>query len=159
MFSTLRQGSVIYILQKGDTIPELSKGQITSIQFPTNYGYLNAGTLDITAKVDGETLEFKQLPSQLSIANYGNTVICETAELMCSEIENMIRDSKQILENIPYHEQVIEVGESMLKELNPQFAKQKDQEDKINNLENKVGSMESKLDDIASMLTKALNKQ
>lgn len=158
MFSTLRQGSDIYILQKGEDSPSLSKGQITTINFPANYGYLNSGTLDIQVKVDGETLEFKQLPSQLGVANYGNTIICESKELMCSEVENMIRNSRQIIDSIPYHEAVIQEGEEMLKSLNPQFAKQKDQEDKINNLETKVGSMESKLDDIATMLAKALNK-
>ena len=46
----------------------------------------------------------------------------------------------------------------MLRQLSPQFAQQKDQEEKISNLESKVGSMESKLDNITDLLTKALNK-
>jgi len=70
----------------------------------------------------------------------------------------MIRDSKQIIDSIPHHEVVITEGEEILKQLSPQFAQQKEQEDKINNLETKVGSMESKLDNITSMLTKALNQ-
>ena len=70
----------------------------------------------------------------------------------------MIRESKQILDSIPHHEAVVIEGEEILKKLNPQFAKQKDQEDKINNLETKVGSMESKLDDISSMLKQALKQ-
>lgn len=159
MFSALRQGSTIYILEKGDK-PVLKIGSVISTTSPTNYNYLNMGTLDINVKVEDNVLEFKQLPASLNIANYnnGNTIISESKEQLCQEVENMIRNSKQIINSIPYHEVVITEGEGILKQLNPQFAKQKDQEEKINNLETKVGSMESKLDDIASMLTKALNK-
>lgn len=159
MFSALRQGSTIYILEKGDK-PKLKLGSVISATSPNNYNYMNAGTLDINVSVDDQTLEFKQLPSALSVANYnnGNTIVSESKDLMCQEVENMIRNSKQIIDSIPYHENVITNGEEILKQLSPQFAKQKDQEDKINNLETKVGSMESKLDSIASMLNKALNK-
>lgn len=157
MFSSLRQGSTVYILDKGEK-PSFKIGQVISTTSPTTYNYLSNGTVDINVKVDSDTLEFKQLPSQLNIANYGNTVISDNRDQLGMEVENMIRESKQILDSIPHHEVVITEGEEILKQLNPQFAKQKDQEDKINNLETKVGSMESKLDNIASMLTKALNQ-
>lgn len=157
MFSALRQGSTVYILEKGEK-PILKIGQVVSATSPTNYNYLNAGTVDINVKYKDESLEFKQLPTQLNIATYGNTIVSESREQLSQEVENMIRESKQIIDSIPHHEVVITEGEEILKQLNPQFAKQKDQEDKINNLETKVGSMESKLDNIASMLTKALNQ-
>ena len=155
MFSALRQGGTVYVLEKGEK-PILKFGRVTSATSP--YSYLNNGSVDISVKSDEENLEFKQLPSQLSIATYGNTIISETKELLSSEVENMIRESKQILDSIPHHEAVVIEGEEILKKLNPQFAKQKDQEDKINNLETKVGSMESKLDDISSMLKQALKQ-
>lgn len=157
MFSALRQGSTVYILEKGDK-PILKIGSVISATSPTTYNYLSVGTVDINVRVNDETLEFKQLPSALNIATYGSTVISESREQLCQEVENMIRDSKQIIDSIPHHEAVITEGEEILKQLSPQFAKQKDQEDKINNLETKVGSMESKLDNITSMLTKALNQ-
>ena len=115
-------------------------------------------TVDITVKVGDEQQEFKQVPSTLSIANFGhsNIVISETKEAMSQEVDSMLKSSKQIIESIPYHEKTIIACEEMLKELNPQFAKQKDQEEKINNLETKVGGIENKLDDICTMLSKAL---
>lgn len=157
MFSALRQGSTVYVLEKGDK-PILKIGQVVSATSPVTYNYLNNGTIDINVKFNEDTAEFKQLPSQLSVAVYGNTFISESREQMCQEVENMIRDSKQIIDSIPHHEVVITEGEEILKQLSPQFAQQKEQEDKINNLETKVGSMESKLDNITSMLTKALNQ-
>ena len=155
MFSALRQGSTVYILEKGEK-PILKFGHVISATSP--YNYLNNGSIDINVKADGESLEFKQLPSQLNIATYGNTIVSESREQMANEVENMIRESKQILDSIPHHEVVVTEGEEILKKLSPQFAKQKDQEDKINNLETKVGSMESKLDDISSMLKQALKQ-
>lgn len=155
MFSALRQGSQFYILEKGNN-PSLKIGVVQSITSPTMQLYNN--TVDINVKVGDEFLDFKQLPATLSIANYGNTVVSENKELMCNEVESAIKSSKDIIESIPYHEKIIEKGEEMLKQLNPQFAKQKDQEIKINNLEQKVESVESKLDSITSMLEKALKK-
>lgn len=157
MFSALRQGSTVYILDKGDK-PILKIGHVISATSPNTYNYLSNGTMDISVKTNDDTLEFKQLPSQLNIATYGNTLVSESREQMCQEVENMIRNSREIIDSISHHEAVITEGEEILKQLSPQFAKQKNQEDQINNLETKVGSMESKLDDIASMLTKALNK-
>lgn len=157
MFSALRSGSTVYILDKGEK-PVLKIGQVISATSPNMYSYLNTSSIDINVKVNEDTLEFKQLPSQLNIATYGNTLISESKEQMCQEVENMIRNSKQIIDSIPHHEAVITEGEEILKQLSPQFAKQKDQEDKINNLETKVGSMESKLDNITTMLSKALKQ-
>lgn len=163
MFSALRQGNLFYILEKGDS-PRLRVGYVVSVSTPqpkynTNYQPFGMeSTVDITVKVGDEQQEFKQVPSTLSIANFGNSniVISETKEAMSQEVDSMLKSSKQIIESIPYHEKTIIACEEMLKELNPQFAKQKDQEEKINNLETKVGGIENKLDDICTMLSKAL---
>nr|DAH97508.1 MAG TPA: hypothetical protein [Caudoviricetes sp.] len=52
MFSALRQGSVIYILEKGEN-PTLKVGQIVSITQPnySNNFLMNGSTIDINAKV------------------------------------------------------------------------------------------------------------
>ena len=164
MFSALRQGNLFYILEKGES-PKLRVGYVVSVSTPqpkynTNYQHFGnmESTVDITVKIGDEQQEFKQVPSSLSIASFNtnNVVISETKEAMSQEVESILKASKQIIESIPYHEKAIVACEDMLKELNPQFAKQKDQEEKINNLETKVGGIESKLDDICTMLSKAL---
>lgn len=164
MFSALRQGSLFYVLEKGDS-PKLKVGYVVSVSTPqpkysTNYTqpFSMESTVDITVKVGDENQEFKQVPGSLSIANFGisNIVISESKDEMNKEVDAMLRSSKQIIDSIPYHESVVKSCEEILKELNPQFAKQKDQEDKINNLETKVGGMETTLDEIRQMLSKAL---
>lgn len=166
MFSALRQGNLFYILDKGDS-PKLNVGYVVSVSQPQpkfNATYQPFGmdnTVDITVKVGDENQEFKQLPGHLSIANFGNSniVVSETREAMCQEVDTMLRTSKQIIDSVPYHEKVIGSCEEMLKELNPQFAQQKDQEEKISKLETKVGGIENKLEDIKTMLSAALKEK
>lgn len=158
MFSALHQGSSVYILDKNTPL-SLKIGTVTGVTSPMTYSpYLQNSNIDIVVKVDGETLEFKQLPSAQSLATYQNTIVSESKDLMIGEVESLIRNSKQIIDSIPQHEDIIASGEEILTQLSPQFAQQKDQELKIGQLESKVGGMESKLDDIYSLLTKISNK-
>jgi hypothetical protein len=42
---------------------------------------------------------------------------------MSNEVESLLRNSRQVIESVPYHEKAIESFEGILKDLNPQFAK------------------------------------
>ena len=63
------------------------------------------------------------------------------------------------IDHANYHQEVIKKCEQILKDLNPQFAKDKLQEEKINNLEERIGGVEDTLGDIKDMLSKALNSK
>lgn len=168
MFSALRQGSPFYILDKSDE-PKLKIGSVVSVSQPApkytqtflpNQNFAEM-VVDVVVKVGEEEVKFEKIPSNLSIANFGQggVVVSESKEAMNTEVEGMLRNSRNILESIPYHEKVVEVCDTMLRELNPQFAKEKEQEEKIASLESKVGGMEGKLDQIANMLAVALNSK
>jgi hypothetical protein len=85
-------------------------------------------------------------------------VVSESKEAMNTEVEGMLRNSKQVIESIPYHEKVVSSCDVMLRELNPSFKKEKEQEEKIGLLEQKMSGMEGTLTDIREMLSLALNK-
>ena len=162
MFSTLRQNSPIYVLDKKDS-PVLKKGIIETVSPQRSktgsfYGQPMDMIVDIRVNIDGTSQEFKNIPASLSIANDGNIVISETKEAMSTEVDSMLSISKQILESVDYHKDVIEKCEQILKDLNPQFAKDKLQEEKINSLESRIGGVENTLIDIKDMLSKVLNK-
>ena len=162
MFSTLRQNSPIYVLDKKDS-PVLKKGIIETVSPQRSrtgsfYGQPMDMIVDIRVNIDGTSQEFKNIPASLSIANDGNIVISETKEAMSTEVDSMLSISKQILESVDYHKDVIEKCEQILKDLNPQFAKDKFQEEKINSLESRIGGVENTLGDIKDMLSKVLDK-
>lgn len=125
MFSALRQGSTLYILDKAE--PSLKIGQVISISSPQfgAYGLANS-TVDITVKVEDTTREFKQVPSNLVTAAFGNVFIGESREAVAQEVESMIKLSQSVLDSVEMHQKQLSVCECILRELNPQYAKQKD---------------------------------
>lgn len=165
MFSALRQGSLFYILDKSDN-PTLKVGSVVSVSQPApKYGnQYSIGqpetVVDVSVKVGEDVIKFEKLPSVLSIANFGQNgiVVSESKEAMNAEVEAMLRISRGIIESVPYHEKVIQSCDVMLRELNPQFAKEKEQEEKIGMLEQKMDGMDKTLANISRMLNEALNK-
>lgn len=155
---------MLYILRKGSK-PELRIGTVTAITDPVPkfgqtpiYGQQMATTVDISVKVNDASLRFEKLDSGAAIMTYPteNTVVASSREAMAGEVEAMIRNSRQIIDSVAYHRSVLESCDGMLRELNPQFAKEKEQEEKLGALEGKVTSMETTLTDIRNMLTSAL---
>lgn len=162
MFSTLRLNSPIYILDKKDS-PVLKRGIVELVSPQRSktgsfYGQPSDMVVDITVNIEGTTQEFKNIPANLTIASDGTIVLSETKEALSSEVDALLSLSKQIIDSVDYHKEVIEKCEQILKELNPQFAKDKIQEEKITSLETRIGGVESNLNDIKDMLTKVLNK-
>lgn len=159
MFSALRQGSVIYILEKGEN-PTFKVGQVVSITQPnySNNFLMNGSTIDINVKVGDQNMDFKNVPSSQSTATYNNVIIAETKELMSNEVDNMLQSSKSIVDSVTYHNNVIASCENILKELNPRFAKEKERDEDITNLKDKMGGIESKMDQILTLLSKEKTK-
>ena len=77
---------------------------------------------------------------------------------MTREFETMVKLSQQAIDTIDYHRGIIDSKDEILSILNPRFAKEKEQENKLNSLEGRVGNMEQGIDDIKTMLSKMLNK-
>ena len=166
MFQANRQGNLFYILEKGEEL-RLKIGQVVSVSNPQpKYGSQfsvpafgqSEMTVDIRVKVGEDTLEFKQLGANQTIANSGNVVVSDSREAMSAEVEGLLRTSRQIIESVPYHEKVLVSCDAMLRELNPTFAKEKEQEEKIGALEEKMNGIEGTLSDMMSMLSNALGQ-
>ena len=75
---------------------------------------------------------------------------------MSAEVEGLLRTSKGILDSVPYHEKVIVSCDSILRDLNPAFKKEKEQEEKIGMLEEKMVGIEDTLGEMMNMLSSAL---
>lgn len=166
MFNGLRKGSLFYILSKGEN-PSLKIGQVTEKSDPKpknnttpiqQYGFAPT-VVDITVQCGDETYNFDGLDSEHTIRYYPekNVVISDNREQMLTEVETMVRTSRQILESVPYHEEVAQSGEEMILRLNPQLAREKEQEEKIGTLENKISGVEKTLSNIQEMIAEALS--
>lgn len=159
MFSGLRQGNIVYILDKTDGLI-LKKGQVVS-NSATNlpYNLTPNSLITLTIDIEGETKEFNNIPAMQSSINYNNgkLIIIDNQELASTEVENIVKSGKDILDNREYYEKLVKDGEEVLKKLNPQFARDKARDEEIAELKEQVGGMETKLNTIIDLLNKPAN--
>lgn len=161
MFSALRQGNIVYLLDKSNGLT-LKSGQVVSNSGANlMYAATPQTVVNLTIDVAGENKEFNNIPAMQSSVNYnnGNLVLIDNKELAITEVENIVSSSKHILENTSYYEKMVTDGEEVLKILNPQFAKDKARDKEIADLKDKVGGMENKLDTIIGLLGKSENNK
>ena len=164
MFSALNQGSLVYILDKTDGI-KFKVGEIIGVsQIKYSQNFANpigqqVPTIDLKIKSDNETLEFNSIPSNLSTVAYNNgkLIISETKQGLQTEVEAVLQNSKQIVNNIDYYKKTIVDCENILKDLNPQFAKDKERDERIDGLKEKVDNMESKIDKLLTLMSNPKN--
>ena len=163
MFSGLRQNGLFYILEKGEDL-KLKVGQVISVSNPQpkygQFGYAGQPEMvvDVKVKVDEETIEFKQLNANASIANSGSVIVSDSKEAMTAEVEGLLHTSKGVLDSVDYHEKVLASCDGILRELNPSFKKEKEQEEKIGALEERMVGIEGTLSNMMSMLSNALEQ-
>lgn len=166
MFKGLRQNSLFYILDKNNLT--LQTGEVESVSNPTTkYGQPSYSAqpfaqqemfVDVKVKIGDAVCEYKQLLADASVANSGNLIVSDSKEVMSAEVDAMLRNSRSALDNVPYHEKVIEACDVMLRELNPAFAKEKAQEEKIGALEDKMSGIESTLNQMMGLLSDAIGQ-
>lgn len=155
MFQSLRPNSQIFIFYKGDN-PRLEKGYIISspvsrpkYQMTTNFNQAET-VVDLSAKVNGQIINYNNLPAQLDIAdsfsNGETIVVSDNKEAMNAEILSVKQKSIDIINSIEYHNKLIESCDLILSELNPEFAEKKAQQDEINILKTQMTDMASKMD-------------
>ncbi len=160
MFSTLRKGATIYILDRTSE-PEVKVGYIDNVtlprpMYPTFNPAVSLGTnmqrvVDITVRIGEEKKEFS-VPSDLSIHTYGDYTISENKEAMISEVDSLLQNSKDVLESVDKHKAAIDAYENILKTLNPVYAKEQERDSTIDKLTQQVNGMQSTLNRLESLL-------
>lgn len=157
MFSALSQGNPVYILDKISS-PKYKVGEVIGVSYPKLNPY-NIGpqnTVDLKIKIDDEVQEFNSIPSINSVVSYngGKIIISESKQGIQTEVENILQNSKQILNNIDTYKQNVADCEDILKQLNPQFAIDKERDERLTSLESRFDGFESKLDKIFNLVQK-----
>lgn len=171
MFSGLRQGNIIYLLDKSNlslTVAEvvktsnpytmLQKQQGNKMQMMPTYMQPQGQDqfVDIVAKSPEHELNLEELPSNQSYCFKNNVFVCDNIDAINAEIDSNERSSKMVLESVPYHEKAIEAYKEMKLRVNPQFAKDREQEEKIGALEVKMDGIENTLNQMMGILSEAI---
>lgn len=166
MFSTLRKGATIYILDRSAD-PTVKIGYIENVtmprpMYPTYNPAVSIGTnmqtvVDLTVRVDDDKKEFC-VPSNLSIHTYGDYTLSENKEAMISEVDSLLQNSKDVLDSVDKHKAAISAYEKILGELNPVYAKEQERDSRIDNLTQQMDSMQDVLNRLESLLRHNINE-
>ena len=160
MFSTLRKGATVYILDRTSE-PTIKTAYVDSVSlprpmYPTYNPAVSLGTnmqrvVDITVRIGDNKQEFC-VPSDLSIHTYGNYTLSENKEAMISEVDALMKTSKDILDSIDKEKKNVLAYENILKELNPVYAKEQERDSAIDSLTQQVDGMQATLNRLESIL-------
>ena len=166
MFGTLRAGSLLYILNKGEE-PNLKVGQVLSVtpprpkvnstMMPLNPMQMEQ-VIDINVKVGDDTKTFSNVNTALSIVDTGanNYVISDDKQAITNEVEAFGTLSQNALNSVPYHRKVVSACKQMIIDLNPSLQKEADRDTKIGNLEKELAEMKNGFAELTNLLRGAL---
>lgn len=167
MFSNLRTNSQVYILHK-ESSPYVDVGTVVSVsqpvpKFPMN-NFMNQQELvvDVTVKINDNTVTLQKLPANLDIADQGvngNMVITTSREAMNAEVDALRQKSLGILNSIEYHQKIVQDCEVLLQRLNPEFAEQRQQKQEIDTLKAQMSEMMSGMKELMAQLRKEDTKK
>ena len=162
MFSTLSKGNVLYGLDRRNgvktftaSIEKVTPGVTRYV--PNTFGQAPELVLDIIANVNGEQKEFKQVPSNNAIADFGDKsfVIADNKDSLYNYVKTLRQNSKAIVDSCSYHESLIPQYDSVMNELMPGSANNSDE---VKALKEEVGSLKTQLAEAISLLKEKATK-
>lgn len=155
MFSTLSKGNVLYGLDRRNNIKLFTASIEKVTPFVNRYvsntfGQMPEVSLDIIVNINGEQKEFKQVPSNNAIADFGEKafVIADNKDSLYNYIKKLRQDSKTIVDSASYHESLIPQYDEVLNELMPGSTNN----DEVKDLKNEVTSLKKQLEEAISLL-------
>ena len=168
MFSALKQGDLIYVLEKEDGL-KLSVGNVVSVSNPRpkygvsnpsfNVGLNQSMVIDMEVKTPEREFKFEGISPELGVADYGNAVISDNREAMIAKVDATCQESRQVLDDVERHKKVLDSRDAIMKVLNPSYAKEAERDEAIVNLTACLDSFEKRfgnsLSNIESLLAKA----
>lgn len=169
MFLNLSGGSDLYILDVKDRY-KLFVGQVVkvtpSIPKQTRYNPMamypnNTVAVDIIVNVNGEDKEFQQIPSNLSIADFGNNgfVLMDSKESLINHLNSTLQRSESIISSYPREKVIAEDCKALLVKLNPSLAAEAQRDNTINELKSQVDTLTKQLSHIVTALNPETKKE
>lgn len=147
MFSSLSQNSILYVWDFKNS-PKILSGPIEKVSIPrpkyTTFNPTMEMLVDITATINGERREFKDVPNT-SVADFGDNafVLAENKEILNSYINAKYQNAKASIENSKKLESLLPMYEQSLEELNPSIKADKEKDKVIADLKDEVKEIKS----------------
>lgn len=155
MFSNLSKGSVLYGLDTKEGVKIFTATvDMVTLPYPRSaqntFGQLPEMVVDIVVNVGGERREFKRVPANNAIADFGpNTlVLSDTKDSLVNYVKSLRQTSKNIVDSCPRHQELIPQYDKVLQELDPGLAN----ENAVKELRDRVSTMQSQFAEVLALL-------
>ena len=155
MFSNLSKGSVLYGLDtKGEV--RMFTATVESVTLPrpkyvqNTFGQLPEMVLDIVANVNGERKEYKEVPTNNVIADFGpdTFVLSDSRDSLTNYVRSQLQKSRDVVNSADKHKALIPQYEGVLGELDPASAN----DNAVKELRGQVESMQAQLAEALTLL-------
>ena len=155
MFSNLSKGSVLYGLDtKGEV--RMFTATVDSVTLPrpkyvqNTFGQLPEMVLDIVANVNGERKEYKEVPTNNVIADFGpdTFVLSDSRDSLTNYVRSQLQRSRDVVNSADKHKALIPQYEHVLGELDPASAN----DNAVKELKNEVASIQGQLAEALALL-------
>lgn len=167
-FQEVQQGNIIYILQKGEK-PILEEAVVVrhgdvkpqfNLSSNAAMGLNVNNTIEIVAKVgEGERI-LQNLPAGSNTFTYPNGTFVSCDRLaMLAKVDEMLNQSKQVLDSIDYHKTVVEECDVMLRRLNPSYEKEKQRDERMDSFERGLQGLTAMMSQMQKSLDKLVTKK
>ena len=155
MFSNLSKGSILYGLDTKGGV-KMFTATVDSVSLPrpkyvqNTFGQMPEMVVDVIATINGERREFKQVPSNNAIADFGpdTFVLSDSKDSLMNYVSSMLQSSRNIVNSVDKHKSLIAQYEQVLGELNPASAN----ESAVKELREQVQDMQGQMGEILSLL-------
>lgn len=156
MFQSARPNTRAYVFFKGSK-PRLEQGYVVNqpllrpkYTLPTTFGQPQETVLDLTIKTETGTYNFTGLPSNLEIAdtfyNGEAAVVSDSKDAMNAEVLSIKQKSVDAIESVDYHKDIVVACDTIIGQLNPEYAERQERDAELNMLKNTVSDLSGKLD-------------
>lgn len=160
MFSNLSKGQQVFVIDKRED-GVLKVGVVDEIknQNPYSIGMAQALPFDAVVKYeDGSSETFMQIQPCTAVATYnnGNIMLCESRDVAQCEVEKINVQCKKHMELVPHVEKLLVSSEQMMRQLNPNYAKQQQTDEDIQFLKEGYNRMSGTLVEMKGMMEKMI---
>lgn len=170
MFINLSTGSDLYVLDtKGRyklTIAKVVKVAPSpakqSTYNPMNiYPYINNnGFVDIVATLEGEQREFKNIPGNSTIANFGSDgfVLTDGKDSYINHLNTTRQYSESVISSVKRHTEIAEDCKALLLQADPNLAAEAQRDKAIDELKSQVNVLTEQLTRVVNVLNPKTDK-
>lgn len=167
MFQSLRPSNQFYILHK-EAVPYVEVGSVISVStpmpkfpMPTSFGQPQEMVVDVVVRVGDNSLTFQKLPANMEIADFGTNgavVVATSKEAMNAELSSLRQKSVDIINSVDFHKSVIDGCDKTLRDLNPEYAEKRQQQEEINSLKQNMEEICKGMSDLMNMQKEFFSK-